>query len=199
MKRITRVLIISSVLTAQYVFYRPPVSSAEQPIQMKVISVDMDKQPFDHFLTVIAEVSQYNIIALDVAPHDVTAKFDEVMWSKALDSVLESEGMSKLIDGNVIRVFKRERLQRLSRRPPGFYIGRPISLDLQDTDLENAMRIIEEVSNKKITRRDEDIKDKKLTLRLIDVPWDQCLEIIAEVVGMKIEKDGNIYAINPGC
>ncbi|MCB0318134.1 MAG: AMIN domain-containing protein, partial [Bdellovibrionales bacterium] len=50
------------------------------------------------------------------------------------------------------------------------YSGRLISLDLQDTDIDNALRIIAEVSNLNIIAS-EDVAGK-VTLRLIDVPWD---------------------------
>ncbi|PJF37775.1 MAG: type IV pilus secretin PilQ, partial [Phototrophicales bacterium] len=56
------------------------------------------------------------------------------------------------------------------------YTGRKISLDLQDTNIDNALRIIAEVSNLNIIASDD--VTGKITLRLIDVPWDQALDVI---------------------
>ncbi|RMD85624.1 MAG: hypothetical protein D6808_04885, partial [Candidatus Dadabacteria bacterium] len=53
------------------------------------------------------------------------------------------------------------------------YTGRLISLDLQDTDIDNALRIIAEVSNLNIITSQG--VQGKVTLRLVDVPWDQAL------------------------
>lgn len=75
------------------------------------------------------------------------------------------------------------------------YVGRLISLDLQDTDIDNALRIIAEVSNLNIIAS-EDVKGK-VTLRLIDVPWDQALDVILKTNGLDKVQDGNVIRIAP--
>lgn len=75
------------------------------------------------------------------------------------------------------------------------YIGRLISLDLQDTDIDNALRIIAEVSNLNIIAS-EDVAGK-VTLRLIDVPWDQALDVILKTNGLDKVQEGNVVRIAP--
>jgi type IV pilus assembly protein PilQ len=75
------------------------------------------------------------------------------------------------------------------------YTGRLISLDLQDTDIDNALRIIAEVSNLNIIAS-EDVKGK-ITLRLIDVPWDQALDVILKNNGLDKVQEGNVVRIAP--
>ncbi len=75
------------------------------------------------------------------------------------------------------------------------YSGRLISLDLQDTDIDNALRIIAEVSNLNIIAS-EDVTGK-VTLRLIDVPWDQALDVILRTNGLDKEEEGNVIRIAP--
>ncbi|MBX7138237.1 MAG: type IV pilus secretin PilQ [Oligoflexia bacterium] len=75
------------------------------------------------------------------------------------------------------------------------YNGRLISLDLQDTDIDNALRIIAEVSNLNIIASDD--VTGKVTLRLIDVPWDQALDVILKTNGLDKVQEGNVIRIAP--
>ncbi|NMC64132.1 MAG: type IV pilus secretin PilQ [SAR324 cluster bacterium] len=75
------------------------------------------------------------------------------------------------------------------------YSGRLISLDLQDTDIDNALRIIAEVSNLNIIASDD--VTGKVTLRLIDVPWDQALDVILKTNGLDSVQEGNVIRIAP--
>ena len=75
------------------------------------------------------------------------------------------------------------------------YTGRLISLDLQDTDIDNALRIIAEVSNLNIIASDE--VAGKVTLRLVDVPWDQALDVILKTNGLDQVTEGNVVRIAP--
>ena len=75
------------------------------------------------------------------------------------------------------------------------YTGRLISLDLQETDIDNALRIIAEVSNLNIIASDD--VAGKVTLRLIDVPWDQALDVILKVNGLDQVTEGNVIRIAP--
>lgn len=75
------------------------------------------------------------------------------------------------------------------------YVGRQISLDLQDTDIDNALRIIAEVSNLNIIASDD--VTGKVTLRLIDVPWDQALDVILKTNGLDKVQEGNVIRIAP--
>jgi type IV pilus secretin PilQ/predicted competence protein len=81
----------------------------------------------------------------------------------------------------------------LSEQPK--YSGRLISLDLQDTDIDNALRIIAEVSNLNIIAS-EDVAGK-VTLRLIDVPWDQALDVILKTNALDKVQEGNVVRIAP--
>jgi type IV pilus assembly protein PilQ len=75
------------------------------------------------------------------------------------------------------------------------YTGKLISLDLQDTDIDNALRIIAEVSNLNIVASEEVIG--KVTLRLTDVPWDQALDVILKTHGLDRVLEGNVMRIAP--
>jgi type IV pilus assembly protein PilQ len=75
------------------------------------------------------------------------------------------------------------------------YTGRLISLDLQDADIDSALRIIAEVSNLNIVAGDGVVG--KVTLKLVDVPWDQALEVILKSQGLDKVLEGNVLRVAP--
>jgi len=76
--------------------------------------------------------------------------------------------------------------------PPKF-VGRKISLDFQDADIANVIRLIADVSNLNIVLG-EDVKGK-VTLKLINVPWDQALDIILKMNNLGQIREGNIIRV----
>ncbi len=75
------------------------------------------------------------------------------------------------------------------------YKGRKISLVFKDADIRDVLRVIAEVSNMNIIAGD-DVKGT-ITIRLINVPWDQALDIILQSQGLGMVKIGNIIRIAP--
>ncbi|HWP34466.1 MAG TPA: type IV pilus secretin PilQ, partial [Thermodesulfobacteriota bacterium] len=75
------------------------------------------------------------------------------------------------------------------------YTGQRISLDFKDADITNILRLIAEISNLNIVAGD-DVKGK-ITLRLVNVPWDQALDIILESQGLGMVRTGNVIRIAP--
>ena len=75
------------------------------------------------------------------------------------------------------------------------YTGKKISLDVKDADITNIFRLLAEVSKLNIVVPEE-VKGK-ITLRLIDVPWDQALDIILKTKGLGMIREGNVIRIAP--
>jgi len=75
------------------------------------------------------------------------------------------------------------------------YVGQRISLDFKDADLANVFRIIAEVSNLNIITTD-DVKGR-VSVRLINVPWDQALDIVLKSKALGATHEGNILRIAP--
>jgi type IV pilus assembly protein PilQ len=75
------------------------------------------------------------------------------------------------------------------------YTGKRVSLEFQDADVQDVIRLIAEVSKLNIITGD-DVKGK-ITLKLIDVPWDQALDIILTTLGMDKVQHGNILRVAP--
>ncbi len=75
------------------------------------------------------------------------------------------------------------------------YFGKKISLDFQDADIKSVLRIISEVSGLNIVAGDD--VQGKITIKLVNVPWDQALDIILRTKKLGIERQGNIIRIAP--
>ena len=66
---------------------------------------------------------------------------------------------------------------------------------MQDADIDSALRIIAEVSNLNIVAGDG--VSGKVTLKLVDVPWDQALEVILKSQGLDKVLKGNVLRVAP--
>src|SRR3989344_2904951 len=77
----------------------------------------------------------------------------------------------------------------------GIYTGRKISLDFKDADINNILRLVAEISNLNIIAGD-DVKGK-MSLRLVDVPWDQAFAIILKTNGLGRVQEGNVVRVMP--
>jgi type IV pilus assembly protein PilQ len=75
------------------------------------------------------------------------------------------------------------------------YTGRIISLDFQDADIIPIYRFIGEVANMNVVIH-PDVKGK-ITLKLMNVPWDQSLDIVLRLSGHDKSMEGNIMTIAP--
>jgi type IV pilus assembly protein PilQ len=75
------------------------------------------------------------------------------------------------------------------------YTGRKISLDFKDADIGNILRLMAEISKLNIIAG-EDVKGK-VSLRLIEVPWDQAFDIILKTNGLGMVQEGNVVRILP--
>jgi type IV pilus assembly protein PilQ len=74
------------------------------------------------------------------------------------------------------------------------YTGRRISLDFQQADISNVLRLIAEVSGFNIVIG-EGVKSK-VTMKLVSVPWDQALDMILKMNGLGKIRQGNILWID---
>jgi type IV pilus assembly protein PilQ len=74
------------------------------------------------------------------------------------------------------------------------YTGQKISLDFQDAEVSNILRLIADVSSLNMVVGEE-VKGK-VTLKLFNVPWDQALDIVLRSKGLGQMREGNIIRID---
>ena len=75
------------------------------------------------------------------------------------------------------------------------YSGRRISLDFKDADIASILRLIAEVSDLNIVAAEE--VSGNVTIRLVDVPWDQAMDVVLLTKGLGFTRVGNVLRIAP--
>ncbi len=75
------------------------------------------------------------------------------------------------------------------------YAGQKVTFNFKGIDLQNALTLIAKMSNLNIIMSDE--VAGTLTMRLIDVPWDQALDLILTTKSLGKEQTGNVLRIAP--
>jgi type IV pilus secretin PilQ/predicted competence protein len=75
------------------------------------------------------------------------------------------------------------------------YRGRRVSLDFKDVEIADVLRLIAEVSDLNIIAGDE--VSGNVTIRLVEVPWDQALDVILMTKGLGFVRVGNVLRIAP--
>lgn len=98
----------------------------------------------------------------------------------------------------LVAVQKKGEEKRAAEEVPSsekVYSGRKISLDFKDADIKNILRLIAEVSDLNIIAGEE--VSGKITMRLVDVPWDQALDVILTARNLGMTRVGNVIRVAP--
>jgi type IV pilus assembly protein PilQ len=74
------------------------------------------------------------------------------------------------------------------------YSGQRISLDFKDADIKNVFRLLAEISGLNIVVTGDVVK--RVTVRLVDIPWDQAMALLLDTNGLDKEQVGNVVRIS---
>jgi len=112
----------------------------------------------------------------------------------------EKVSVTSFQQGNVFTInFEPEdlALARLNagERDKFAYTGQKVTFDFKDIDIRNALKLIAEMSNLNIIMSDD--VTGVLTMHLVDVPWDQALELILSARGLGKQTSGNVMRVAP--
>jgi type IV pilus assembly protein PilQ len=88
-------------------------------------------------------------------------------------------------------------VQRIIQKPSDkkVYTGRKVSLEFSDADIRKIFQLIAEVSNLNFLIADD--VTGTISIKLVNVPWDQALDVILETKGLEMKREGNIIQIKP--
>lgn len=75
------------------------------------------------------------------------------------------------------------------------YSGRPVTFNFQDVPVRTVLQLIAEESNLNVVA--SDTVQGNVTLRLVNVPWDQALDIVLRAKGLDKRRDGNVVWVAP--
>jgi len=78
---------------------------------------------------------------------------------------------------------------------PPKYSGKPVTFNFQDVPVRTVLQLIAEESNLNIVA--SDTVTGNVTLRLINVPWDQALDLVLQAKGLDKRRNGNVVWVAP--
>ncbi|HPI92592.1 MAG TPA: type IV pilus secretin PilQ [Deltaproteobacteria bacterium] len=158
-----------------------------------VFNIDM-KQATPYF---VSQDNKLLIMDFDI-PADVKAKAQETKTVTVNKTPLIASAPAKLPAQPYIKgVSPEPALQStiIDTDTSPKYKGERITLDFQNADIHNILRIIADVSGLNIVTSDE-VKGS-VTIRLKDVPWDQALDVVLESKDLDKMAIGNVVRIAP--
>lgn len=79
--------------------------------------------------------------------------------------------------------------------PQRGYSGKPVTFNFQDVPVRTVLQLIAEESNLNVVASDS--VQGNVTLRLVNVPWDQALDIVLRAKGMDKRRDGSVIWVAP--
>lgn len=89
---------------------------------------------------------------------------------------------------------KKEETKRDANAPPE-YSGNRVTFNFQDIPTRSVLQLIADVSDLNIVVSDS--VGGNVTLRLINVPWDQALDLVLQAKGLDKRRNGNVIWIAP--
>jgi type IV pilus assembly protein PilQ len=122
---------------------------------------------------------------------NATAKRQAVLVKNGVRSDIRSAGPASSLKGSSE---DSTSLAGQSKADDKKYTGQKISLEFKDADIKNVFRLLAEVSGNNIMVTDD--VSRKVTVRLIEVPWDQAMDLIVETNGLAKEEIGNVIRIS---
>lgn len=83
----------------------------------------------------------------------------------------------------------------VSSLTPPKYSGKPVTFNFQDVPVRTVLQLIAEESNLNIVA--SDTVAGNVTLRLVNVPWDQALDLVLQAKGLDKRRNGNVVWVAP--
>ncbi len=75
------------------------------------------------------------------------------------------------------------------------YTGQKVTFKFKDIDIRNALKLVSEMSNLNMIMGDD--VSGTITMHLVEVPWDQALDLILQAKGLGKKVEGNVMRIAP--
>ncbi|MBI0427438.1 type IV pilus secretin PilQ [Psychrobacter sp. NG27] len=98
--------------------------------------------------------------------------------------------------GNQLNIgIKKPELLREPTLEERVYSGEPLSMEFQDVEIRSVLDILAQFTEMNIVANDSVAGN--ITLRLINVPWDQALDIILKSKNLDKRENGNIILVAP--
>jgi hypothetical protein len=77
------------------------------------------------------------------------------------------------------------------------FSGKKITVDLQDAELTNFLRLVAQVAGKNIAINDEEFRGTKITMAFKNTPWDEAIDAVARTHNLDITVTPTMITVKP--
>ncbi|MCG6117648.1 MAG: type IV pilus secretin PilQ [Aquimonas sp.] len=116
----------------------------------------------------------------------INGRFEPLAYQTGNEFVIEVDPVQAVVvaaDGTAVEVAE------------GAYVGRPVTFNFQDIPVRTVLQLIAEESGLNVVAADS--VTGNVTLRLINVPWDQALDLVLRARSLDQRRDRNVIWIAP--
>jgi type IV pilus assembly protein PilQ len=128
---------------------------------------------------------------------DTTGSFDSMAYQTGRDYIVEitpkSAASTRAVGGTA--AIRTAAAQVIAANGAARYAGKPVTFNFQDVPVRTVLQLIAEESGLNIVA--SDTVQGNVTLRLVNVPWDQALDIVLQAKGLDKRRNGNVVWIAP--
>ncbi len=89
---------------------RVAVAAEEKKYNGRSLSLNFQNISVRTVLQIIADYNDFNLVTSDTVEGNITLRLDDVPWDQALDLILQTKGLDKRIEGNILMVAPSEEL-----------------------------------------------------------------------------------------
>ena len=86
------------------------VAKEEKKYDGRSLSLNFQSISVRTVLQIIADYNNFNLVTSDTVEGDITLRLDDVPWDQALDLILQTKGLGKRIEGNILMIAPSEEL-----------------------------------------------------------------------------------------
>jgi len=152
--------------------------------------VDLDFQDGDlqDVFRLFADISGLNVVVQPGTQGLVTYRASQEPWDQVLERLLAPNGLVARLQGNVLWIGPaREAGEKRS------FTGAPISFEYVGKDLALALREI--AANGRASVQVPEGVRGRVTLKLVEVPWDQAFDLLTSVNGLAWTRTGDVIRV----
>jgi Tfp pilus assembly protein PilP len=164
--------------------------------EKETITLDFQNANIRNLFRIISEFSGFNVIFSPEVQGSVNIRITDMPWNQALEVILANSDLGRKCYGNnVVRIANRKTLAAEIAEEAAKITGADVkdsdscfpvlygdkelvSLDFQNASISNLFRVISEVSGFNLILSDG--VSGAVNIRMLDVPWNNALEIILD-------------------
>jgi hypothetical protein len=159
------------------------LAKAKEMAEQKAIAADDEATAFGGTLAVTCDVA-CTVSVDDTIPREAPADISVAAGTHKLDAYGVGND-AHVTEEFVVRAGGTTRLA-LKLGAKHHFSGKKVTVDLQDADLSNFIRLIADVAGKNVAINDEDFRGKKVTMKFKNTPWDEALDAVARVHNLDV-------------